>query len=860
MPVVILADSGSFYPPVDPKAPFTPTVTALVAALTVDEKIALVHWATDPHSLGQAGYNPGVPRLGIPPRRDADALGINVTANATALPARLGLGATFDRNILYSVGQLEGNEGRALGVDLMYGPQTDLTRLPNWGRNNTTWGEDPALNGNLAIAEVEGIQSKGLMSEVKHFAFYNGQNGAGFGTAGPPSLPTIVDDQTAHELYLKAYEYPITQAAPSSIMCSYQGFEVEPLMTEGEWASDCSLTLTTILRGQWKFPGFVLSDYGAVHSVDALLAGLDMEYATTYFATDLPALADPTSSTYNYLYAQALDNAVAYVIYADERFGLLTGTSGKGSGFKQSPRPNINTIKNEDAVTTEEASEEAAVLLQNEGSLLPLTSPNLGSVAVIGPTAAQVMVYGGQGERARGFPDRDAINPLQMLQKLAPKGSNFMYSPGIDWIGTLVSASELPGGLTRTESDSSATQVDSTIDYGATSDLKPGVTYTWTGTFNVPSSDTYYLYLQGSIAGGGGFPGGTPAESITIDGATPTSFDPAVPVSTYPSSILPTGGSNTGFIATLTGGPHKIVITAAVPSTQTTPVFLRFAASQLSVTISAAVNVAAKAKIAVVFADDNGAANSNIVNSLSANQDALIEAVAQANPNTVVVLSTGDPVLAPWASSVKGILEMWYPGQEGGTSTARLLLGLANPGGKLPISWPASAEQTPFANHPERITGDGTAVYFSEGIFNGYRWYDQQGITPLFSFGHGLSYTTFGYSNIKIRSSKDGVDVSFTLKNNGAVTGSEVPQVYLGPPAKRLPEVTQYAPLKLAGFERIQLDPDQSTTVQIHLDNLELSYWSPPAQQWVLATGSRKVYVGAASDDIRLQGSASVRR
>ena len=165
------------------------------------------------------------------------------------------------------------------------------------------------------------------MSEVKHFAMYNGQNGAGFGTAGPPSLPTIVDDQTAHELYLKAYEYPVTRAKPSSIMCSYQGFQIVPLQQSAAWASDNPLTLTTILRGQWKFTGFVLSDYGAVHSVHALLSGLDMEYATTYFATQLQPLVDPTSSSYNPLYAQALDDAVARVIYADERFGLLGGAS-----------------------------------------------------------------------------------------------------------------------------------------------------------------------------------------------------------------------------------------------------------------------------------------------------------------------------------------------------------------------------------------------------------------------------------------------------------------------------------------------------------------------------------------------------
>src|SRR5260370_3942376 len=164
-------------PPVNGHAPYTPKVLSLLQALTRTEKISLVHSANDRTSLAQAGYLPGVPRLGIPPRRDADALGINVTADATALPARIGLGASFDRTAVFAAGQLAGNEGRALGVDLVYGPHVDLTRLPNWQRNNTTYGEDPFLSGQLAIQEVTGIQSKGLMSEVKHFAFYNGQAG-----------------------------------------------------------------------------------------------------------------------------------------------------------------------------------------------------------------------------------------------------------------------------------------------------------------------------------------------------------------------------------------------------------------------------------------------------------------------------------------------------------------------------------------------------------------------------------------------------------------------------------------------------------------------------------------------------------
>ena len=859
-PLLTLAEDSIPFPPVAPDAPFTKKVNALVAALTVAEKIALVHGATDPASLGQAGYNPGVPRLGIPPRRDADALGINVTADATALPARIGLGSTFDRKIVYAAGQLEGNEGRALGVDLVYGPQSDLTRLPNWGRNNTTWGEDPVLGGNLAIHEVAGIQSKGLMSEVKHFAMYNGQNGAGFGTAGPPSLPTIVDDQTAHELYLKVYEYPVTRAKPSSIMCSYQGFQIVPLQQSAAWASDNPLTLTTILRGQWKFTGFVLSDYGAVHSVHALLSGLDMEYATTYFATQLPALVDPTSPSYNPLYAQALDEAVAYVLYADQRFGLLDGASPNGpvAGYTPPPRPNIDDIKDADAVITEQASEESAVLLKNDGNVLPLRNSDLRSVAIIGPTARQLMVSGGQGERARGFPDRDAISPLDVLQETAPAGAHFTYSPGIDWIGTVVPSSELTGGLTRTESDSSATKTDFTISYGSSSDLKPGVNYTWTGTFNAPGTDTYYFYLQGSIPPGGGR--GAPANlSISIDGVAQTGFSPAVPVSTYPSDVVPTGGGSSGTVVALTSGPHKIVITANVPSTVTMPVYFRFASSKLGDSINAAVSAARSAKVAVVFADDNGASNSALVNSLSANEDALIQAVAQANPNTVVVLMTGDPVLMSWVDNVKAILEMWYPGQEGGTSTAKLLLGLANPGGKLSISWPASGDQTPFAGHPERITGDGTAVYFSEGIYMGYRWYDQQKITPLFSFGHGLSYTKFSYSDLDIRPDQDGLELSFEVRNTGSAKGSEVPQVYLGPPSVLLPEVTQYAPQKLAAFERVELNPGESKRVDIHLSRLELSFWSTPAQAWVVATGARNVYVSASSRDVRLQGKALVK-
>jgi beta-glucosidase len=314
----------------------------------------------------------------------------------------------------------------------------------------------------------------------------------------------------------------------------------------------------------------------------------------------------------------------------------------------------------------------------------------------------------------------------------------------------------------------------------------------------------------------------------------------------------------------LTAGPHQIQIKSAIPLNTvwpnnvgtpiplTQPVTFRLTWSRLGETLQAAVTAAGAAKVAVVFADDNGAVNSELVNSLAPNEDALIAAVAQANPNAIVVLNTGDPVLMPWLENVKAVLEMWYPGQEGGTSTAMLLLGQANPGGKLPISWPASGDQTPFAGHPERVNGNGSQVLFSEGLYMGYRWYDQQNITPLFPFGHGLSYTQFAYSGLAIQPDSDGLEVSFDLQNTGSVKGSEAPQVYVGPPTNP-PLGVQFAPKKLAGFERVELGSGESERVRIHVSQRELSYWSTALRRWILPEGERTIYVGASSRDIPLQ-------
>jgi beta-glucosidase len=300
--------------------------------------------------------------------------------------------------------------------------------------------------------------------------------------------------------------------------------------------------------------------------------------------------------------------------------------------------------------------------------------------------------------------------------------------------------------------------------------------------------------------------------------------------------------------------------------------------------IQAAVAAAKAVKTPVVFVwNEVGNALS-----LPEDQDELIRRVAAANPRTIVVLTTGGPVAMPWKDSVRAILEMWYPGQEGGWATANLLLGRANPGGKLPVTFPVRIEDAPARaiGHPERWAplpppgGSGigtnaptvtfsesiTAAYrlildmldrmtpvatFSEGIAVGYRWYDQQNIQPLFPFGHGLSYTRFRYSELAVKLGGDGVDVIFTLRNTGSRKGAEVPQVYLGPASN--PPVPM-VPKSLVGFQRVELEPGRSKRVRMHIDGRGLSYWSIDRHDWVTPPGRRPIYVGASSRDIRIEG------
>ena len=823
-------------------------VVQLVAAMTLDEKLGMVNgWpngVSPPPQTNRTigvGFIPGVPRLGIPALTFTDGpAGVRMNLPTTAMPAPVALASTFSADLAQRYGEVLGRDARSRDQDVIFGPMMNMVRVPQAGRNFETLGEDPSLMAQLVAAETRGIQSQGEIATAKHFAENNQENNR-------MGVNVNVDDQTLREVELRGFEAAVKAGNTGAVMCAYNS-------VNGNFSCENPTLLTDILRNQWGFSGFVVSDYGANHSAGpALEAGTDIEFFGTHFL-QLKALIQSGAVP-----EAALDAAVGGILTTMDRFGLLAHASPTGGTVVNRPLPEFPELA--DAKQALTIAEQGSVLLRNQGDTLPLTQADLRSLAVIGTTARTLLVGGGGSSRVLGVTERE-ISPLTALQQAAGPQGNITFAVGRDLQGVAVPSSALappnptPGqhGLLRTNTVTGATQVDPNIDFVGPNALPEGTQATWTGTITAPTTGNYLLAVQTDGTGG----------SLTVDGQ---------PVIT--SSVLAalgttlhrtTDGLANSFVQlNLTAGPHTVSVTAApVPAfppfipASSGPVQIRFAwitPQQRQANLAAAVAAAKQARTAVVFAYMEGTEGVDQPTlTLPDEQDQLIEAVAAANPRTVVVLNSGYPVLMPWVSAVRAILDMWYPGQEGGQATANVLVGAAVPGGKLPMTFPAHESDAPTATSPLRYPGVNNQEYYSEGIFVGYRWYDQNNITPLFPFGFGLSYTTFGYDHLNTKPNGNTPRVQFTVTNTGTRTGTEVAQVYVG----RLPTSAPTPVKQLAGVARVTLRPGQSKRVTVDLDPRSLAYWDTTSQRWITPGGNVSVLVGSSSRDIRLSGEIQV--
>jgi beta-glucosidase len=857
-------------------------IDRLIQQMTLEEKMNLIRGDVEPDNTnqGQAGFLPGVPRLGIPSLRLADGPpGVLTRVAGQAQTATMGVAATWSTVDAEQNGIAIGREARSLGIDVVLQPFINIDRDITFSRSYNTLGEDPFLNGAMGAAEIRGEQAQGVMSQAKHYVAYDSG-----------SYNVFVDQQALHEVYVAPFAAAI-DAGVASIMCSYNKIN-------GAFACGNSDTLKTILRNELGFTGFVTSDWGAVHNIDFVNHGLTMEMPgavppdspfaamiKTYFRTapadtgapskpNLAALAgilggtipeeagasgmeldafpmesDPKTMR-DALQSGAVSEATVTeaarrVLYEIDRFGFLGGKQ-KHDITPQDLEGNGKII--------EKTAEDAAVLLKNEGGVLPLKQGDLASLAFIGPTAGQVASIGTFGERSPGIPERQ-VGPVDALRKLAPE-AKVTSAVADDMTGAPIPAFMFSHngqpGLLRTDASGQTTS-NALIDFTSKNGnaLPANSKLAWSGDITIPEDGLYWIYVQ--VLGARGVMS-IDGKEVGRTGAIKGTVHGDVQYATQDNGLPTTDGlDNVRRAVVLTKGKHSIEV-AVSPDTSNAPaqVRLNWMTPEARERVHQAAIAAAKsARTAVVFVWTRDKPHFK----LPGDQDKLIEEIAAANPNTVVVLNTSQPVAMPWLAKVKGVLEMWWPGDEGGLATAKTLLGRSNPGGKLPMTWAKQLDDYAANSpaHPERSAkGVDGKTTFSEGVLVGYRWFDDQKIEPLYPFGYGLSYTSFAMSGLKASSTQEGgAIVSVRVKNTGDMAGDAVPELYLQAPRSK-PDGVQFAPKTLAAFDRVTLRPGEERELTLRVARRAFQYWSVKTNSWVKPDGPRTVLVGSSSRDLPL--------
>lgn len=796
-------------------------VEALIGRMTLDEKIGFLHGQDDPEHLAGGGYIPGVARLNIPPLRLADGpAGVRTWRTATAFPAPVALTATFSPDLAKAWGAAVASEALARDQHVLLAPMTNTVRVPTAGRNFETFGEDPLLASRLVAASVKGLQDGGVIATVKHFAANNQETDR-------KTIDVQVDERTLREIEFPPFQAAV-DAGVGAVMCAYN-------KVGGLAACENPFLLDKVLRQEWGYAGFVMSDWGATHSAaPSVKAGLDMEMPRGKFLGE--ALKDALGK--GELSEADIDRSVRRILTQMDRIGIL------GETAQRPPESDAQRKAHSDLAL--EIALEGAVLLKNDGGALPLNAATLKKAAVIGPTAKRAL-YGGGGSAEVKPTALD--NPYEALG--AQAGAPLVFAEGLRLEGEPIPATALG-------SDSGPGLAGASGPFTGAASVDKSQSASWEGWITVPETGDYELMLQFTPVGGLALAEADRGMAdVELDGKRVIEGGRLFGGSRLIKT--PDGLLNQGQVVRLEAGArHRLKLTVKASAVE--PLRLRLAWTTPALRRRLLDDAAAAAKaapVAVVFAHVEGTeGEDNRSLALPYRQDELIEAVARANPNTVVVLNTGAPVLMPWLDRVKAVLQMWYPGQRGGEATANLLTGRANPSGRLPVTFPIRDSQTAVAR-PERFPGvDGRQTY-SEGVLVGYRWYDAQGERPLFPFGHGLSYTRFEYRDLKITPTADGLDVAFTLRNVGRMDGAEVAQVYVDGPAGR-PEGLTFAPRILAGFQRVTLRAGESRQVHLKIERRTLSYWSPQAKAWREPRGLRQVRVGGSSRNLPLSIAVNV--
>ena len=794
---------------------------AIVKQMTLKEKIAYIGGY-------ESWYVRAIDRLGLPAVRMADGpQGVRNNTRSTLYPSGVAAAATWDVELIEQMGVSLGKDARARGVHILLGPGANIYRSPLCGRNFEYFGEDPFLAGEIATAYIKGVQSMGVMACIKHFAG-NNQEWARH------SVSSDIDERTLNEIYFPAFEKAVKEGHVATIMTSYN-------LLNGVHASESKYLNQEVLREQWGFNGFVMSDWTSCYSpVNVARWGVDLEMP--YAKCQRPELIKQLVEQ-GVIDERALDQKCQNIIQAIFAFEF----DKREQLDKTLPENNPEC----DAVA-HKISQGAIVMLKNDNNFLPIKK---GKVVVCGHNADKIVTGGGSG----------FVTPL-LSCSVADAMATIDRKVKSTYISMADRQKPLPGVV---YADKEMTQKGVAAEYYTNAELegKPFVSFI---TDKVGIDDNKF---------------GAHNDMVNVSTRHTFYYKPEKD-ETYHFSVC----TNDGYRCFVNDKPVMSVNRWRKSSSQEGYMMLEMKAGETykfelhhqnlagsiyadmsfeSVEAGAIENeetIKAADCVVVCLGHSNRTEKENYDRTfeLPRGQVEYLREILKLNSNVVVVLNGGGAIeMASWMNDVKAVLMAWYPGQQGGLAISEIITGKISPSGKLPISIEAKIEDNPCsANYHENVDrirskeiNPHSRVEYREGIFMGYRGYDKTGVKPLFPFGFGLSYTNFEYSNLNIEADGKEFVVSFDIKNTGKVEAAEVAQLYVGDDKCSLVRPEK----ELKGFSKVSLKAGETKRVSIRLDDEAFRFFDPIERQFKVEAGDFTIKVGSSSADIRLTGKLTVK-
>ncbi len=806
----------------DTKASVEQRVEDILSKMTLEEKLDYIGGTRD-------FYIRPVERLLLPEIKLTDGpVGTRNDGKSTAYPASILLASTWDEELARKTGEALGKDARARGDHILLAPGVNIYRAPMNGRNFEYFGEDPFLAGRMAVNYIRGVQSRGVVATVKHLAGNNQEWDRNH-------VSSDIDERTLHEIYLPAFKAAVQEAKVGAVMNGYN-------LLNGIHATQNDYLNNEILKNKWGFDGVLMSDWVSTYDgIAAAKGGLDLEMPSGAFMNRKNLLSVIKNGT---LAEYVIDDKVRRILRMIFRFGFYDCIQQDTTIAKDNPQ---------NAALALDVARNGIVLLKNQNNILPLKASEIKTLAVIGPNAGGYIAGGGSSyvepfhstSVLKGIQDLAAnINishivglPTQADYAVKP---SFFTGPGSSTPG--LKAEYFNNQFLKGKPEATITEETIAHIWAKAPDVK-GIpedhfSVRWTGVVR-PEKNGFYRFV---VCGDDGF-------RLWID-------DKKV-IDLWRDQGATVGNT----LIELEAGKEYRVKLEYYENGGSAEV--RFAWYHDDFNLAEVVKAASAADVAEVcvgFNETTEGEGFDRTFELPQFQDSLIQEVVKVNPNTVVILNSGGAVdMSKWLSKVKGLILVWYPGQEGGTAVAEILFGKTNPSGKLPASFEYKWADNPTFHNYYDPDGDKRVAY-KEGLFVGYRYYDSKNIQPLFPFGFGLSYTSFTYKKLRVRSGYNKkspvVRVSFKIKNHGGYDGAEAAQVYVRD--MQSPVERPYKELK--GFSKIFLKKGESKKVAVELNRSSFSYYRTESKQFNYDSGEFEILVGSSSKDIHLKKSITLKK